>query len=155
MFKNQFQLRSKKKESDSEYDENENQKIKDQNDDEDDQNRPPHTLTSEEIQKIKERKRNQNKTILHSACEHNSIKIIKELLTMCKDGIFDINGKDSFDEMAPLHYICQNGNERIKTNFQNSKQIFQLMAAFKNYIKNYSWVVLYLYARAWQKASLI
>ena len=41
------------------------------------------------------------------------VKIINKILDLCKENAFDINGVDSFDEMAPLHYICENGNEEI------------------------------------------
>lgn len=43
----------------------------------------------------------------------NSIEIAKRLLKMSEEGIFDINGVDGFDGMAPLHYICQNGSKEL------------------------------------------
>ena len=82
-------------------------------DEEPDPNRPAHTLTSEEIYEIKRKKRNQNRTLLHAACQMNSIEIAKRLLKMSEEGIFDINGVDGFDGMAPLHYICQNGSKEL------------------------------------------
>ena len=60
-----------------------------------------------EEQEYELRKSNQNKTLLISACENNSIEIIKKLLTLSEQGIFDINGIDSFTMMSALHHICE------------------------------------------------
>lgn len=64
-------------------------------------------------EEIKMKRIAQDKTLLIAACQFNSINIVKRLMKMTAEGIFDINAVDSFDGMAPLHYICQNGNERL------------------------------------------
>ena len=85
--------------------------------------RQAHILTSNDRRQIRYQKMTQNKTLLIAACEQNSINVVKTLLELSKDGTFDVNGVDSFDEMAPLHYICQDHKmELLKLFIQFEKE---------------------------------
>lgn len=83
------------------------------NDSDSDDDRPAHTLSSSELYEIRQKKMKQNKTLLHTACERNSVEMVQYLLDLCQKEIFDINGIDSFDEMAPLHHICRDGKLQL------------------------------------------